>query len=401
MDQPFTPHAYARLLARRWPLIVVPAVIAVIVAAVLSLLTAVQYTAKAVLIAPNEQLAWKWENKLSDVVDARFDWRAEVTALLTTKDLAQRALAKVKDPLVHPIDAQQLLTAIRVSYGDGSLFDLLVTADDPKDAAVLANALAAALPEAVADFYGGDMASNQKALDAALVEYNKLDKVLADFRSRTGMGIGLGGDLASGRGDELFGAQSALKQELTIKNSTRASLKNAVDRIDIVLQTADGATPAVTLLDIPELSTYGVSYEELRKLGESDTRTSVQPFTSLLGTLRGQMAADLETLTENTLARQEVESGNQQQFDNILRTRGVWLESVAALERRNVELQMKPIIEGSRVQIVDPAMPPARPSQPRWVFNLGVALVGGLLFGLLLAIASIYLDRGSREGVGS
>lgn len=397
MDQPFTPHTYVRLLARRWPLIVIPAIIAVIVAAVLSLLTAVEYTAKAVLIAPNEQLAWKWENRLSDVVDARFDWRAEVTTLLTTNDLAERALAKVKEPLVHPIDAQQLLAAIRVGYGDGSLFDLLVTSADPKDAAQLANAVAAALPEAVTDFYGGDMASNQKALDAALVEYNRLDKDLLDFRSRTGMGIGLGGDLASGRGDDLFGAQSALKQELTIKNSTRAALKNAIDRIDIVLQTPDGATPAVTLLDIPELSTYGISYEELRKLAESDTRT----FASLLGTLRGQIAADLETLTENTLARQAVESGNQQEFDNILRTRGVWLESVAALERRKVELQMKPIIEGSRVKVVDPATPPARPSQPRWVFNLAVAFVGGLLFGFLLAVASIYLDRGSREGVGA
>lgn len=397
MDQPFTPHTYSRLLARRWPLIVIPAVIAVIVAAVLSLLTAVQYTAKAVLISPNEQLAWKWENKLSDVVDARFDWRAEITTLLTTNDLAERALAKVKDHLVHPMDAPQLLAALRVKYGAGSLFDLFVTADDPNDAAVLANALAAALPEAVADFYGGDLASNQKALDAALVEYNKLDKDLLDFRSRTGMGIGLGGDLSSGRGDELFGAQSALKQELTIKNSTRASLKNAIDRVDMVLQTADGATPAVTLLDVPELVTYGVSYEEIRKLAESDTQT----FKSLLGTLRTQMAADLETLTENALARQQVESGNQQELDNLLRIRGVWLESVAALERRKVELEMKPIIEGSRVHVVDPATPPARPSQPRWFFNLGVALVGGLLFGLFLAVASIYLDRGSREGVGS
>ena len=397
MDQPFTPHAYVRLLVRRWPLIIIPAIIAVIVAAVLSLLTAVQYTAKAVLIAPNEQLAWRWENRLSDVVDARFDWRAEVTTLLGTDEVAKRALAKVQEPLTHPMDAQQLVAAMRVHYGDGSLFDLLVTAPDPDDAALLANAVAAALPEAVADFYAGDMASNQMALDAAMVEYDRLDKVLLEFRSRTGMGIGLGGDLASGRGDELFGAQSAVKQELTIKNSTRASLNNAIDRIDMVMQTADGATPAVTLLDIPELSTYGVSYEELRRLAESDART----FTSLLGTLRGQMAADLETLTVNALALQEEESRNQQELDNILRTRGVWLESVAALERREVELQMKPIIEGSRVQIVDPATPPAQPSQPRWVFNLGVALAGGLLLGLLLAVASIYLDSGSREGVGS
>ncbi len=397
MDQPFTPQPYVQLLVRRWPLIVIPVVVALVVAVALSLLMPVRYTARAVAIAPNEQLAWKWESKLSDVVDTRFDWRAEVTPLLTTAGVAQRALAKVQGQLAHPIDARQLLAATRVRNGDGSLFDISVTAADPNDAALLANALAASLPEAVSELYGGDLASNQKALDAATIEYNKQDKILLDFRSRTGMGIGWGGDLASGSGNELFGAQSVVKQELTLKNSMRASLENALDRIDMVLQSAKTGAPAVTLLDIPDLTTYGVTYDELRQLAQSDPQALI----ARLETIRGQMTKDLETLTENALALQQVESGNQQELDNILQERGVWLESVTALERRGVELQMKPIVEGSRVRTVDAAQPPSKPSQPRWALNLGVALVAGLFLGLLLAVASIYLDRGSKGGAGS
>lgn len=388
MDQPFSPSRYLKLLASRWPLIVLPIAVAAIIAAVLSILTPVRYTATTILIAPAPQLAWRWENKISDIVDTRFDWRAEVIALFGTKQLFGRALTKVEDQLETSIDAEGLRSATKISRGDGSLLLIAVKAASPADAVLLANAVAQTVSEAVADLYSGDAKANQKALDAAKAEYRKWDDQLLQFRGRTGIGIGFSGDLASGRDDELFGAQSTIKQELTIKNSDRAALQNAIDRIDLVLaQIQDTPAPAsVTLLDLPELETYGQSYTDLKGLADDDS----QKLKPALEALRQQMSADLAGLAENAIERQFVESGYTQEWENILRVRGVWLESVTALERRGVELQMKRLIEGDRVRVVDEASAPSSPSQPNWLFNIGLALAAGLLLGLLLAVISVY-----------
>lgn len=388
MDQPFSLSRYLRLLFSRWPLIVLPMAVAVIIAAVLGILTPVRYTATATLIAPSPQITWRWENKIYDVADPRFDWRSEVLSLFTTKEIYSRALSKVEGKLEAPIDAAALRSATATGRGAGSLLTVSVKAPSPADAILLANALSEAAPEAVADLYSGDVESNQQALAAAKAEYKKWDDQLLDIRGRTGVGIGTSGDLVSARGDELFGAQSTIKQELTIKNSDRAGLQNAIDRIELVLAQLEesSSSTSIALLDVPELETYGLGYTELRGLADDDQETLKNDLVAL----KQQMATDLSALAENTIERQFVESRYTQEWENILRTRGVWLESVTALERRAVELQMKRLIEGDRVRVIDQAAASTSPSQPNWLFNIGLALAAGLLLGFLLAVISIY-----------
>lgn len=388
MDQPFNLSRYLRLLLSRWPLIVLPMAVAVIVAAVLGILTPVRYTATATLIAPSPQITWRWENRIYDIADPRFDWRNEVLALFSTKQIYERALNKVKDRLETPIDASAFRSATTTGRGAGSLLTVSVKAASPADAILLANALSAAAPESVAELYSGDVKANQRALDAAKTEFKKWDDQLLQFRGRTGIGTGSSGDLASGRGDELFGAQSTIKQELTIKNSDRAALQNAIDRLDLVLAQLAESSPSASLalLDLPELETYGLDYTGLRSLASDDQET----LKNELVELKQQMVTDLDALAANTVERQFVESRLTQEWENILRVRGVWLESVTALERRAVELQMKRLIEGDRVRIIDQASASSSPSQPNWLFNIGLALSAGLLLGLLLAVISIY-----------
>ncbi|MCX7852214.1 MAG: hypothetical protein N2383_05470 [Caldilineales bacterium] len=253
---------------------------------------------------------------------------------------------------------------------------------------VLTNAVAAAVPEAMADYYGGNFEANQEALDAAMAEFRRWDDRLREFRGRTGIGLGLSGDLASGRGDALFGAHSVIKQELVIKNSDRAALQNAVDRIDRVLQllTTEGEGASIALADVPELARYGVSYDELRQLAATDPAA----LRARLQTVRAQMSADLELLAADAVARQAMEAQLNQEWEEILRQRGNWLESVTALEGRAIELQMKRIIEGDRVKLVDAAALPQRPARPNWPLYLGLAGTAGLLLGLLLAVIAVY-----------
>ena len=157
MNEPFTPATYLRLLRRHWLLIVIPLALALIIAVVLSLITPVKYTSTTTLLAPNPQLVWRWDNRVSDVVNLRFDWRAEVIPLIATEAVAQRALDQVQSELSEPMDAATLVASTNVRLGDGSLFYISVKANQPEDAALLTNTMAQALPEVVADLYAGNI----------------------------------------------------------------------------------------------------------------------------------------------------------------------------------------------------------------------------------------------------
>ena len=66
------------------------------------------------------------------------------------------------------------------------------------------------------------------------------------------------------------------------------------------------------------------------------------------------------------------------------------------MENKQVEMEVKRIVEGQRVHQVDEAQVPARPSQPNWLRNLTLALIAGLLGGLFLAVIAIYLGGDSN-----
>ncbi|MCP4165603.1 MAG: hypothetical protein GY759_06885 [Chloroflexi bacterium] len=390
MDQPFRPTHYLHHLRRHWLLIIIPAVVAVILALIIGFLTPVRYTATATLSAPNPQLIWRWDNRVTDYVDWRFNWRTEVLPLINTQEVAQRALDKVEGQLEEPMTAEQLLGATSSRLGQGSLFTISVSASNPQDAALLTQAVAASLPETVADLYAGNIDLYTEALEQVQSEFDIADETVKVFRGDTGIGLGFGGDLASLGEDELFGAHSAIKQELTLANSDRAATQNLVDRLDVVIQAIEDGDPEyhLALLDVAHLSRYGLQYEGLRLLAEQDT-DSLQ---TTIRSLRGEANGVLEQLNMVALDLQHKHAAYSRQWENILQERGIWLESVTSLERKQVELQMKRIIEGERVQVIDEPTVPETPSQPNWLLYLGIALLGGLLGGFLLAIVVIYLS---------
>jgi len=388
MNEPFTPATYLRLLRRHWLLIVIPLVLALIIAVILSLITPVKYTSTTTLLAPNPQLVWRWDNRVSDVVNLRFDWRAEVIPLIATEAVAQRALDQVQSELSDPMDAATLVASTNVRLGDGSLFYISVKADQPEDAALLTNAMARALPEVVADFYAGNIDLYHEALVEARASYEQISEEFEVFRGETGMALGFSGDVAASADNEVYGAQSAIKQELMLKNSSRAALQTDLDRLDLVLQAAEADPTQVktALLDIPSLDYYDLSLDNIQTLAATDSTVLI----AALQTARMDMAANLDGLIDDVVALQMEHAGYSRLLDNLLRTRGIWIETVNALERKQIELELKRIIEGSRVQIIDQAQIPEQPSQPNWPLNLGLAFAAGLLGGLLLAIVATY-----------
>jgi len=323
-------------------------------------------------------------------VDLRFDWRAEVIPLIATEEVAQRALVQVKSELSEPMDAATLVDSTNVRLGDGSLFYISVKANQPEDAALLTNAVALALPETVADFYAGNINLYEEAFAEAKFSYDEIDEELQDFRGETGMGFAFSGDLAASGDNDIVGAQSEIKQKMTLKISSLAALQTDLDRLDWVLETAEADPSQVksALLDIASLSDYDLDFDKVQALAETDPAALI----ATLQAARSDMAAYRDSLSDDVKALQGEHAEYSRTKDNIYRSRGIWAETVNALERKQIELEMKRIVEGERVQIIDPAKASEQPSQHNWLLNLGLAFAAGLLGGLLLAVAATYLS---------
>ncbi len=388
MDQPFRFSLYLKRLARRWKLILVPPLIAILIAILFSWLTPVTYTATSVMVAPKPQLVWRWDNKVYDVVDLRFDWRSEVMPLVKTQKTAELALEQVGDQLTRTYTPQEVLNATSVKGGAGSTFTIRVKASNPQDAALLANALAQALPEVIADIYAGSMEAFTQAKADVEANYSEWTARWEAFRAQYGIGLGFTGDLAGVGDEQLFGNQAAIKQTLTIKSSEVADLTVFRDKVALALQgLAEGKTEDAHLawLDSPWLARYGLTYEELQTLPSDDLRATLQ-------NLMTQVEADLEAANADLLALQNQVAEILTQRENIQRTRNVWYDSIKALENKMVELEVKRIVEGQRVHQVGQATPPEKPSQPNWPLNLALALMAGLLAGFFLAVLAVYFE---------
>ncbi len=391
MDQPFRFTLYLKRLTAHWRLILIPPIIALAVAILFSWVMPVRYTASAVMVAPKQQLVWRWDNKVYDVVDIRFDWRSEVMPLVKTPKVAELALAEVGDQLSHPYTTQDVLAATSVKAGAGSTFTIRVKASHPNDAALLANALARALPQAISDVYAGNMEAFEDAKSEVTLSFNEWDEKWRNFRAQYGIGLGFTGDLTGVGEDQLFGNQSVIKQTLTIKSSEAAELSTFLDKINIVLDglKKGAAESHIALLDSPQLTRYGLDFATLQQASPGTLQTTLQA-------LQTRVQSDLEALNADVLQLQEEVASILQQRESIQRTRGVWYESMIALENKTIELQVKRIVEGQRVHQVGVAQPPSRPSQPNWPLNLALALVAGFLGGLFLAVIAVYLGGESE-----
>lgn len=393
MDHPFHFSLYLKRLGRRWKLILLPPIAALLIAILFSWLTPVTYTSTAIMVAPKPQLVWRWDNKVYDVVDIRFDWRSEVMPLVKTPKVAELALAQVGGQLSRAYTPEEVMNATSVKSGAGSTFTIRVKASDPRDAALLANAMAQALPQAVADIYAGSADAFAQAKEDVEQQFNDWDERWRRFRAQYGIGLGFTGDITGVGEDQLVGNQAAIKQELTIKSSEVAALRSFLDKINLALtglEHGGKANAHLALLDESMLARYGQPLETLQELPPDALKAT-------LTSLQAQAQADFDAANQDLLALQDRVATILTEREHIQRTRGVWYESVKAMENKMAELEVKRIVEGQRVHQVGEAQVPDKPSQPNWPLNLALAATAGLLGGFFLAVMAVYFEGERAE----
>jgi len=392
MDHEFDLREYAAIIIRRWWLILSLAVIAAVVAGVVTWLRPPLYEGKASLAVSKGQFYWAFGPGVGTTLDAKSDLRKEVDSQLRSLDVANLVIQRLGDQLPPDRrDPRKLVRAVRgrpvrASFSE---YDLVVADRDPQVAALLANAYADIITERMENLYGlGDLkvAAEKAIADLAVAEDNK-----AQFQGQTGLELGMGSSLAATSEDNvLYAGLSIKKQQLVLKNAALADYRESRERLELVLTYAEKAqaegkgidTLPLELLRTPTLTARG-----------KVTREALAPYAGnlpgLIAVLRDELLAvgDIEKeLQAQATDLQTRMAADEVQLARLERERKVREDTVLILVRKMQELSTKQVVEGPLVTVALRATVPDKPSglSPAWVAVAGAGV--GALAGVLLVL---------------
>ena len=124
----------SKALRRRWWVVAIFVVAALVAAFVISAIQPKHYEAVATLTATAPRLQWRFDSGIQPIIDTRRDYQREALAISKSNDIAQQA-AKLLDASAQlsGITPEAVLSAISVRTGDSNT--LLVTATAGQSAA--------------------------------------------------------------------------------------------------------------------------------------------------------------------------------------------------------------------------------------------------------------------------
>ncbi|MCC7354664.1 MAG: hypothetical protein IT330_13030 [Anaerolineae bacterium] len=391
MDHEFDLREYAIVIMRRWWLILSLAVIAAVVAGIITWLRPPLYEGKASLAVSKGQFFWGFGSGVGTTLDAKSDLRKEVDSQLRSLDVANLVVQRLGAQLPEDRqDPRKLVSAVRgrsvrTSFSE---YDVIVADRDPQIAALLANTYADIIAERMENLYGlGDLkaAADKAVADLAVAENNK-----AQFQGQTGLELGMGSNLAATSDGSLYGGLSIKKQQLVLKNAALADYRESRERLELVLAYAEKAQAAgkgidslpLELLHTPTLTARGnVTREALTSYANN--------LPGLIAVLRNELQAvsdiekELQTQATDLQARM---AADEVQYERLERERKVKEETVLSLVRKMQEISAKQLVEGPLVTV---ALRSTVPEEPSGLSPVLVAMTGavvGALAGVLLAL---------------
>ena len=388
MEDEFSLREYWQILIGRWRLIGLVTLAALLAATVVNLILPPSYEATVTLLVPKPRYDWRLEPRIPERVDIRHDPRDDVIALAETDiiaaDVAQR-LGKPKE------EASALLSRIRIRKDKGQFIRLRARASTPEAALTLVNVWKDALLNQVTLHYS--VQGNREELNAEKERLGKkladIDAELEEFMKETGLGLYMSGDLATAE-EMVYGAQSPLKQELTLRVSTLAAYQQALDHVQRLIAALDAGSTVTELplglLDLPLLRKRGqVTVTRIIELAadpaavESLLRAEERALTAIVEELSAGVNATISRFAEGAV-----------KLHRLSRERTVAEEMYYSVVRELIELDLRQKVEGIGVEVVAEAELPKRHVRPNWPLSLVLAGGLGLIVGVLFALATAY-----------
>jgi succinoglycan biosynthesis transport protein ExoP len=387
MEEEVDLRSYIYRLLKHWKLIVSITVIAGLVVGLVSFLTPPNYEAKAAALITKARYEivfvpeYKTLSADEAVTMSSSSQREALIALVKSSTVANQVIEQLGDTLDPEEQRVGSITSKIKVENQGDFIAISITSPDPAKAAAIANAWVEAYVSHVNELYSDILqppAEFRKQANAAKQDYEEQEKIWEDF-----VGDNRIDELSRQISDkELLCQVKSLRQQFEAGSSSSASTV-AISLAFILLQTeAFTSLPAEFQISLDEISGINVSLEDIDALiATLETRSETTP---------GQSISELRQEVLELRAELAEESARQQ---DLIRARDTAWQTYTTLDSKAVEVQLAAQAQDGVVQIATVAVVPQKAASTHKAINIGIALVLGLVVGVISAFAIEYFRK--------
>jgi uncharacterized protein involved in exopolysaccharide biosynthesis len=396
---------YIRTLLRYWRWIVGLGLVAAVLAFAISTILPPQYEATALVTITGPRYRMQFDPRMQDVPFDPRQFTKGYAAIATGDELLTTLLEATGSAMLSLEDLKGALDA--QSVGDGNLVQLRARADDPAEAARLANAWAERYVAHLNALYGQkqELSTLEAQVAQAKAAVERTDQELARLRREYGIGF-----RPSAAPDvvEPLGIVYQLQARTTLLADYEAragKIAQLLGEARAVMERADGAAPAIVsglmadMLGLGQLNTVGMPQVQIN-LGDLDVRASLA---ALVAALEAKQAATQEAIAklQNEVASLQTDvAARQMQLEQLLREQEVSQQTYLTLAKKLEENRVE--VNGDVARIASRAAVPQKPSSPRPMFNTALAAVVAVLVAAFGALFAEYWRQGAlRPGIAT
>jgi uncharacterized protein involved in exopolysaccharide biosynthesis len=396
---------YIRTLLRYWRWIVGLGLVAAVLAFAISTILPPQYEATALVTITGPRYRMQFDPRMQDVPFDPRQFTKGYAAIATGDELLTTLLEATGSAMLSLEDLKGALDA--QSVGDGNLVQLRARADDPAEAARLANAWAERYVAHLNALYGQkqELSALEAQVAQAKAAVERTDQELARLRREYGIGF-----RPSAAPDvvEPLGIVYQLQARTTLLADYEAragKIAQLLEEARAVMERADGAAPAIVsgliadMLGLGQLNTVGMPQVQIN-LGDLDVRASLA---ALVAALEAKQAATQEAIAklQNEVASLQTDvAARQMQLEQLLREQEVSQQTYLTLAKKLEENRVE--VNGDVARIASRAVMPEKPSSPRRMFNTALAAVVAVLVAAFGALFAEYWRQGAlRPGTAT
>lgn len=410
MDQEIDLRQYIAVLLKHKFWIAGLAVVAAVVAAVVSLLLPPTYEATALVAITKPQYELQFDSRIRSLT-GNVQQPYKAYPLLATSDATVSALIDDLGDQLAPEERiiRNLKPKLEAeSSSDPSIVRLRVRNGDPWRAATIANQWAERFVQAANELYvqsANDLAfftGQQAEAEQALAE---AEQALIDFQARNRAAI---------LGTRLSTAHETLTTTLTAVHSLELTLQDARALRQHLDTRARGAPAAASdelaalLIEVTALS-HGAPEVQLQlstgpDLGDRTAGDQVAFLDSLIPALEGrlvQLEEQAEAQEPAILALQQAYQEAQTEYDRLSRAQSLAQDTYVSLSRKATEARIAAQDTTGDVRLASRATPSDDPVSPRKALNTLAAGALGLLVGVVAALGIEYWRSGQRDAPSS
>ncbi len=404
MEEEIDLRAYINVVIRHWYWIAGLALVAAILAFVLSSLLPPTYEASALVAVTVPRYQFQFDERVENIPFDPTQFSTGYPTIATSDDLLLSAANTVDPPL--PPEKQRLHELRKIltaeTAGDPSLIRLTARSRDPQGAARLATVWSKQLVDYLNNVYGGnsDLSLFQAQVAEAKTALEEADQTLTAFRREYGLGFSNVGD----DGERTMTLDLGIARRLQAKTDLLTQYETRADQIAQLLEEAqmaavqadDTTSPAILAGLLGDMLQLGLVDGETNPLVQIDlagldAEAGLAAFITALEAKQNSTEDAITRLTAEVETLQSELADRQRELDQLLRDRQVAQDTYFTLSNKLQETRIEAQDEtGSVAQLLSYAAVPDKPVTPRRLLNTVVAGVLGFMVGVFGAFLVEY-----------